>query len=84
VLGPLRGAYRERSAKALRAITTDLADLTKGDAEITDLEDIHTPVGAPAESRPNSVSDLAESPRPENRAVAAFMTHTPGIPAVAR
>ena len=56
----------------------------KGDAEITDLEDIHTPVGAPAESRPKSVSDLAESPRPENRAVAAFMTHTPAIPAVAR
>ena len=24
VLGPLRGAYRERSAKALRAMTTDL------------------------------------------------------------
>ncbi|ORA35273.1 prephenate dehydrogenase/arogenate dehydrogenase family protein [Mycobacterium aquaticum] len=28
VLGPLRGAYRERSAKALRAITTDLTKET--------------------------------------------------------
>lgn len=28
VLGPLRGAYRERSAKALRAITTDLTTET--------------------------------------------------------
>jgi 4-amino-4-deoxyprephenate dehydrogenase len=28
VLGPLRGVYRERSAKALRAMTTDLTKET--------------------------------------------------------
>jgi prephenate dehydrogenase len=28
VLGPLQGAYRERSAKALRAMTTDLTKET--------------------------------------------------------